>query len=113
MSQIFFSLYCSGDKSLLSDFLRKWGWFHEYDVLFPKSLGTKLEFQKTETQFCRRKSDDYNEINILPLENSPCTVLLAKEKNWKRIFNTNKELSQRKVIEKKNYAIQNNGKLAI
>ena len=36
----------------------------------------------------------YNNINIfLPLEN-PFTYLVAKEKAWNRIFNTNSELSQ-------------------
>ena len=38
-----------------------------------------------------------NNINIfLSLEN-PCTFLLAKEKTWKRIFNTNSELSQNRT----------------
>ena len=53
--------------------------------------------RKTETQFCRWKSTDNNDINIfLSLEN-PCTFLLAKEKTWKRIFNTNSELSQNRT----------------
>ena len=94
MSQISFKLFCSGDKRLLSEFLRKWGWFQVHNERFPKYLGWKLKFQKTETCFCRWKSTDNNDINIfLSLEN-PCTFLLAKEKTWKRIFNTNNELSQ-------------------
>ena len=32
----------------------------------------------------------------MPLEN-PCTFLLAKEKAWKHIFNTNSELSQNRT----------------
>ena len=28
---------------------------------------------------------------------NPCTFLLAKEKTWKRIFNTNSELSQNRT----------------
>ena len=28
---------------------------------------------------------------------TPCTFLLAKEKTWKRIFNTNSELSQNRT----------------
>ena len=57
------------------------------------------------------KSTDNNDINIfLSLEN-PCTFLLANEKTWKRIFNPISELSQNST--KKNYAIQNNNKLAI
>ena len=40
------------------------------------------------------KEQDYNNINVfLSLEN-PSTFLLAKEKAWKHIFNTNSELSQ-------------------
>ena len=67
-----------------------------YDC-FPKYLGQKLEFQKTETQFCRWKSADENDINIfLSLEN-PCTFLLTKEKTWKRIFNINSELLQNRT----------------
>ena len=50
--------------------------------------------EKAEKLFCRWKSNDYNNINIfLSLEN-PCTFLLAKEKTWKSIFNTNSELLQ-------------------
>ena len=43
---------------------------------------------------------------------NPCTFLLAKEKSWKCVFNTNCELSQSRS-EKKNYSIQHNFKLAI
>ena len=97
MSQISFKLFCSGDKRLLSEFLRKWGWFQGHNERFPKYLGEKLKFQKTKTRFCRWKSTDNNDINIfLSLEN-PCTFLLAKEKTWKRIFNTNSELSQNRT----------------
>ena len=39
MSQISFNLFCSGDKRLLSEFLRKWGWFHEHNERFSKYLG--------------------------------------------------------------------------
>ena len=46
------------------------------------------------TRFRRWKSTDNNNINMfMSLENA-CTFLLAKEKIWKRIFNTNNELSQ-------------------
>ena len=78
------------DKFLLSEFLRKWGWFQEHNERFSKTLKN----QKAATRFCRWKSTDNNKINIsLPLEN-PCTCLLAKEKTWKRIFNTNSKLWQ-------------------
>ena len=80
----FFNLLCSRDKRLLAEFLRKWGWFQRHNERFPK----------TETGFYRWRSTDNNDIKIfLSLEN-PCTFLLPKEKTWKRIFNTNSELSQ-------------------
>ena len=74
MSQISFKLFCSGDKRLLSEFLRKWGWFQGHNERFPKYLGEKLKFQKTKTRFCRWKSTDNNDINLFrSLENS-CTL---------------------------------------
>ena len=39
LSQISFKLFCSGDKRLLSEFLKKWGWFHVHNERFPKYLG--------------------------------------------------------------------------
>ena len=113
LSHISFILFCWGDKRLLSEFLRKWGgWFQGHREHFPKYLGWKLKFKKTETWFCRWKTtDNTNIIILLSLEN-PCTFLLAEEKTWKCIFNTNCALSQNHT-EKKNYAIQNNNKLAI
>ena len=89
-------------RFLLNCFLR------EIKGFYQSSLGNKVDFRdimnvphiswlkikKTETMFCRWKSTDNNGINIfLSLEN-PCTFLLAKEKTWKCIFNTNSELSQ-------------------
>ena len=90
--QIFFNLFRSGDKRLLSDFMGKWDWFHGYDIRFPKNLGSRLKFQKTETWFCGWNINDYNDINILLSLEKPCTILLTKEKTWKRIFKTNFEL---------------------
>ena len=93
MFRISFNLFRSGDKRLLSDFMKEWDWSHGHDIRFPKNLGSRLKFKKTETVFCRWKSNNYV-INIfLSLEN-PCTFLLAKEKTWKRIFKTNYESSQ-------------------
>ena len=77
MSQISFKLFCSGDKRLLSEFLRKWGWFQVHNERFPKYLGWKLKFQKTETCFCRWKSTDNNDINIFQSLENPCTFFLA------------------------------------
>ena len=97
MSQISFKLFCSRDKRLLSEFLWKCGWFQGHNERISKYLSQKLRFQKTETWFCRWKSTDNNDINIfLSLEN-PCTFLLTKENTWKRIFNTNSELSQNRT----------------
>ena len=39
VSQISFNLICSGDKRLLLEFLRKWGWFQGHNERFPKYLG--------------------------------------------------------------------------
>ena len=36
VSHIFLNLFWSRDKRLLSDFLRKWGWFHGHNERFPK-----------------------------------------------------------------------------
>ena len=33
-----FKIFFSGDKKLLSEFLRKWGWFQEYSELSPNVL---------------------------------------------------------------------------
>ena len=38
VSQICFELFSSGDKRLLSEFLRKWGWFEGHNERFPKYL---------------------------------------------------------------------------
>ena len=95
--QIYSNLFCSGDKSLLSEFLRKWGWFHGHNERFTKYLAKKLKFQKTETRFCRWKSTDNNDINIFLSLKNPCTFLLVKEKIWKSIFNTNSELLQNRT----------------
>ena len=63
------------------------------NIVFPQISWLKIKFHKTETWFCRWKSNDYNNNIFLSLEN-PCTFLLDKEKIWKRIFNTDSELSQ-------------------
>ena len=81
--------------------------FRDIMNVSPNILGKNWNFEK---RFCRWKSTDNNDINILPLKNS-CTFFPAKEKTWKGIFNTNSELLQN-CAEKKNYAIQNNSKLA-
>ena len=111
LSQIYFKLFYSGDKRLLSEYLTKWGWFLGYNERFHKYLGEKLKFQKPETRFCRCKSTDNNDINIFISLENPCTFLLAKEKTWTRIFNTNTELSQNRTENK--FVLQNNSKLAI
>ena len=84
-----FNLFCSGDKRFLSEFLRKWGWFQGHNERFPKYVIKKIKCEKTDTRFCWWKSTYNNDINIiLSLENR-CTFLFAKEKTWKRTFNTN------------------------
>ena len=46
VSQISFNLFWSGDKTLLSEFLRKWGWFHEPNERSPKYLLLKIKISK-------------------------------------------------------------------
>ena len=36
--KIYFNLFCSGDKKILSEFLRKSGWFQGHNERFPKYL---------------------------------------------------------------------------
>ena len=43
------------------------------------------------------KSTDNNNITIFLSLGNPCVFFLVKEKTWKRIFNTNKELSQNRT----------------
>ena len=94
MSRISFNFFRRGDKKLLSDFMRKWDWFYEHDVHFPKNIGSKLKFQKSETLLCRWKSNDCNDINIFLSLKNPSTFLLAKEKTRKCVCKTNCEFLQ-------------------
>ena len=98
----FFTFFCSGDRRLLSEFLRKWGWFHGHNEDFHKYLHWELKFQKTKTQSCRWKNTDNNDINIfLSLEN-PVPFCLGKKRpgnafltltvNYLRIVQKNKLL---------------------
>ena len=64
VSQITFNLFCSGDKKFLSEFRWKWGLFQGHNERFPKYLGQKSKIKKTETLFCRWKSNDNNDINF-------------------------------------------------
>ena len=86
-------------KSLLIYFTREIKGFHQ------TSLGNKIHFRDimniSPNTFCKCKSTDNSDINIFqPLEN-PWSFLLAKEKTWKRIFNTNGELSPNRPEKKK------------
>ena len=96
----FFKLLFSGDKRLLSEFLRKWGWYHGHNEISAKYLDQKLKFQKTETWFCRWKNTDNNNINIfLSLENlapfclgkkRPENAFLTLRVNYRKIVQKNK-----------------------
>ena len=93
MSQISFNLFCSRNKKLLSEFLRKWCWFHEYNERFPK-------FQKTETRFYRWKSNITTTLisschrKILVLfyfrKKRPENALLTVTVNYRKIVQKNK-----------------------
>ena len=86
----------SGDKRLLSELFRKWDWNFK-----------KWKFQKTETQLCRRKSNEYNNIIIFLLLENACTSLLWKEKTWKLILtltvNYRKTVQKNKLWHSKHY----------
>ena len=86
----FFNLFCSEDKKLLSEFLRKWGWFRRHNERFPKYFCLKIKISKTETRICRWKSTDDNH-NIL------CHW---KRKDLKTHFYTNSELSENRTEKK-------------
>ena len=40
LSQIFLNMFYSGDKRLLSEFLRTWGWFHGHSECSPNILAS-------------------------------------------------------------------------
>ena len=61
-SRVFFDLFHSRDKRLLSDFMRKWGWFYGHGGSFPINLGSRVKFQKIGMQFCWWKSNNYSDI---------------------------------------------------
>ena len=108
VSQIYSNLFCSGDKSLLSEFFRKWGWFHGHNERLPKYLCQKLKLQKLRHAFVDERA------MILTTPISSChwkTLLLAKEKTWRHIFDTNSESSP--LYRKTNCTIQNNNKLTV
>ena len=98
MSQISYNLFCSGDKRLLSEFLRKWGWFHRHNEHFPKYIGWKLKFQKTETQFCRWKSTDYDNI-MIPLSLESLVPFWLRKKRPENAFLT-LTVNYRKIVQK-------------
>ena len=66
--------------------------------IIERHLGEKKEFQKTETNFCRWKSTDTNDINIFLFLENPCTSLLANENTWKRILPV--EVNCHKIVQK-------------
>ena len=51
LSQIFLNMFYSGDKRLLSEFLRKWGWFHGHSECSPSILATNQNFKKLRQGF--------------------------------------------------------------
>ena len=95
VSQISFKLFCLGDKRLLSEFLRKWGWFQGHSERFLNILAKNSNFKKLRHSFV-----DETALITTTLISSchwkslvPCT----KETTWKRIFNTNSKLQQNRT----------------
>ena len=70
----------------------KWDWSHAHGEGFHKNLSSKSKFKKTETRFCRWKSNECNNINIF-MSRKPLYLFACKRKDLKTHFNTNYELS--------------------
>ena len=52
----FSNLFCSRNKSLLSEFLRKWGWFQGHNKLFPNILAKNWNFKKLRHGFADERA---------------------------------------------------------
>ena len=84
LSQISFNLFCSGDKTLLSEFLKKWGWFHRHNEQFAQIPWLKLRYGFVDERTM-----------ITTTSKSSCQwKTLVPFYLGKSIFNTNNELSQ-------------------
>ena len=84
-----------GNKSLLSEFLRKWGGFEGHNETFPKKILAKNQNLKKQ-----RHGFAYERTLITTALISSChreTIVTLYQKSWKRIFNTNSELSQNRT----------------
>ena len=97
MSQISFNLFCSGDNKLLSEFLRNWVWFHKHNERFPNILAKNWNFKKLRHGFVDERTLITTTLIYFCLSKTLVPFLRAKEKTWKRIFNTNSELSQNRT----------------
>ena len=51
VSQISLKFFCSGDKRLLSEFHRKWGWFRDIINVSPNILAKNWNFKKLRHSF--------------------------------------------------------------
>ena len=105
-SRISFNFFGLGDEMFSSDFMKKWGWFQRHVVRLHKNLGSRWKSQKTETRFCKWKSNGYSDINILLSMKNRCT--LRKERPENAFLKPT--LNCCKTIQEK-IAIQNNSKL--
>ena len=94
VSHIFLKLFYLGEKRLLSEFLRKWGWFQGHNEHFPKYLGSKLKFQKLRNGFVDERALKTTTVISSCHWKTLVPFCLQKEKTWKHIFSTNSELSQ-------------------
>ena len=56
VSEISFNLFWSGDKRLLSESLRRWGWFHRHNERFPNTLAKNLKFKKVRRGFVDKRT---------------------------------------------------------
>ena len=89
-SQTSFNLFWSGGKRLLSEFLRKWGWFHRYNERFPR---TRQGFVDKRAMITTVLTSSCHWINLVPFclwKKIPETEFLTLAVNYRKIAQKNK-----------------------
>ena len=101
--QISFNLFCSGDKRILAEFDLSKVDFTDIINVSPY-LGWKLKFRKTESRFCKWRSNDCYWKILVPF----CSWKKRPEKAFLALT-----VNNLKTIQKKKYVTKNNSKLTI
>ena len=87
LSQISFNLFCSGDKTLLSEFLKKWGWFHRHNEQFAQIPWLKLRYGFVDERTILQQHQN------LPVNGKPLYLF-----TWEKAFLT-LTMSYRKFVQ--------------